>query len=161
MFDKQALAAAYELYRQRPSYENGLVLMKHCALWMRTRDVACLGIVFGVLDTLTERKHLGISWRKQWVTRAIFWGLRRQFKPERPGWNDYYMVRWQLTKNDSCAAEIHRRVKHLSVEPNPATPWGMVAFTAQWMADTVRKEDPEFDAALLAAEHNCLLCKVA
>lgn len=149
--------AAYNLYRQSPTHENGLILLRFTGDWIRTREMAMLGPSIGIFDTLNERQHFASAWGARLIQKHLPGFLRRYLKADCPGWNDYYMCRWQLTKQDRHADELHRRVKHL----HPATEdWRMVEFTACWMVDSCRSQDSAFDAAMLLAETRCWICSV-
>lgn len=83
--------------------------------------------------------------------------LQRRW-PRRPGWNDYYMVRWQVTGKPEYLLWLYRRAVEV-----PAAPAGLVEnvaatedrmgpFTCRWMLNSVRGRDPDLDAALRALE---------
>lgn len=59
-------------------------------------------------------------------------------EPDRPGWNDFYMARWFVLREDDDAACIARRT----------TLPGMVGSTCRWMANSVAEQMPEFREAL-------------
>jgi hypothetical protein len=153
--DKAKFQYAYDLYRQRPTLENAKVLLTFTGDWMRTKEPACLGPCLAILEVLNERDQFLKNFAGKMIQRFLPWWARRYMPEHRPAWNDYHMTRWQLTKDATHIEQIHRVASHVKQE----APWDMAVFTAKWMADSVRAQDEEFDAAMKAAETRCLLCK--
>jgi hypothetical protein len=151
---EQQFASAFQLYRQRPSPENGVALAKAATVYLVQRSLSAQGPCLAIFEIIHDRKHDGT---RPWQVWLCVKGLRYFLKKDRVGWNDYHMIRWQLTQDQSQAEEIHRRANHVG-GPSGSN-WAMVRFTAQWMADSYRQQDEDFDAALKTAEDRCLLCK--
>ncbi len=157
--ERQKMAAAFELYCQRPTHENGMILLTFAGDWMSAREFAAFGPCLAIVEVLNERAQFKRSFSPRFVQRWVMPRMLRRFlKPDRPGWNDYYMARWQLTKEQACVREIHRRAVHLAV-PHGNEMWAMVRFTAQWMVNSQRAENAEFDAALAVVEKQCAMCR--
>jgi hypothetical protein len=160
MFCRYDMSEAYELYRQRPTRENAGQLIDAVLVGCREGHIATFCPTLAITEIIFERKH----WKpgRELLARVAIAFLRRWIKhyvkPERPGWNDYYMTRWQLAKEQSAAEEIHRRQKHIALPDMTGGPWQQVAWTANWMADSQRQQDPEFDAAMKIAEQSCPIC---
>lgn len=90
----------------------------------------------------------------------IFW-VRRDLQrkwPRRPGWNDYYMVRWQVTGKPEYLLWLYRRALEVPaapaglVEDVAATEERMGPYTCRWMLNSVRARHADLDAALRALE---------
>jgi len=144
------LEKAIKAYRANPDHcANARDLRMVAGLALKTfRDLASVGPALGIIDGVSElHSHdLGL------IARAGIWFLKRySLTPDRPGWNDYWMARWRVTRNPACADEIHRRACHL-VE------WPAVAETAQWMVGSYRTQDSDFDAAMNSALLRCSEC---
>jgi hypothetical protein len=58
--------------------------------------------------------------------------------PDRPGWNDFHMVRWFVLRQDETVQEL---VKRASTE-------GTVGQSCSWMLTSVGRQNPSFAAAL-------------
>lgn len=117
-----------------------------------------LGLVFGIYAYGRGLQERGAwrGWRRVWMAvmlRAGLWQLERRF-PGAPGWNDFYMTLWFVTGEGKYLDELYRRC---TSRPWPAaTPDVQNTYaTARWMAFSVRKRLPDFDAAisLLEKEH--------
>jgi hypothetical protein len=143
---------AYELYRLRPTDENAVAL-KRVALVGICREGLTLPSL-AILETLAERSRHPRIFRMG--VRVIWRFLRESYPADRAGWNDYLMVRWQLTKDRRMAAAIHDRTKHVVAEKG--SNWDMVRVTAAWMATSQREQNPEFDADLRMVEEACGWC---
>jgi hypothetical protein len=157
---RQHCNEAYELYRQRPSRENGIVLCRSIATLLKNRELAVICPSVAMLEVLLDRKHTSQHWYSILAIKIGINWLRSQMADWRPGWNDYFMVRWQLTKDQRCADEIHRRAHHVGHQPNwtGKEDWGAVGYTAAWMALSQREQNPEFDEAMKIAERDCFIC---
>jgi hypothetical protein len=154
--EQEKFQAAYDLYIDRPTQENGVILRRYVGDWIGTRDVAMLGPSLAIFEILLDRGHFGKTWWKHFLGKQTLKLLRHHLKDDRPGWNDYFMCRWQLTRDNEAAKEIHRRAAHIQ----PASEeWSMVAFTAKWMADSQRSQDPGFDVVMKHIEQTCELCR--
>lgn len=159
MFESQELQAAFDLYVLRPTQANATALRKLVGDALLTRRVSVIGPCLAVFEVLLDRgqfpacRHALAFW---WP-----WLMHRKFEPDRPGWNDYYMVRWILTREQAAADEIHKRAAHVGYARSiteltaDSGPWDYVGATAAWMAKCQREENPEFDAALRRAEMAC------
>lgn len=154
---------AYEAYRREPSCENAKILRPLLADHIRERGVPAICVGLAILDVMHERHHSG----KRLRTRISIWLVQkvsRWWPKDKPGWNDYFMVRWQLTKDVACAQEIHRRTHYFEgkhdtdVTKLTGENWSLVGWTAQWMVGSQRREDPEFDSAISEAEKACPIC---
>jgi hypothetical protein len=165
-FDALEMARALELYRERPNLENGVALRKHVAAHLMTKQISAMGPALAILEILTSRGHSSIHAYSRVLHKIAVKIIRRWFEkhPTRPGWNDYFMCRWILANDFEDAREIHYRARHI-VNPDasvisftPETPWNAVGFTANWMAESQRKENPQFDQALKFAEETCAHC---
>jgi len=146
--------SAFDFYRQRPDESTGKQLAKALSRYLaaQPRDIARYGPCLAMVVTLRERNHWpAATVREKIGVRVLTWflnrGLGAPLPPRRPGWNDYYMVRWQLTNEQRLADEIHRRTHY--TDPH------MVGFTAKWMADSQRSQDCAFNAALGISEAKC------
>lgn len=94
----------------------------------------------GALDALCFRHpELSDAWQVQF--RDVFDDLSYKGSlagQDRPGWNDYYMAAWFVTREDDYARKIAERTK---------LP-GMVGYTCAWMANSVAQQIPAFQQAL-------------
>jgi hypothetical protein len=164
-FRETELEQVLELYRLRPNAETGNQLTQMLAAYLIRHGGSGFGPFLGIMEVLLERKHVGTS--RSFVRRAIGTGFvklgvricRRKMEkiPSRPGWNDYWMARWQLTKENRAAEEIHRRVEHVSGPEG--SDWYYVNLTARWMARSQAEFNPEFAAAMDAAWIACPRCQ--
>lgn len=164
-FREIELEEALELYRLRPNAETGKRLTQMLPAYLIRHGGSGFGPFLGIMEVLIERNHIGTS--RSWIRRAmgsafIKFGVRmcrRKMEkiPSRPGWNDYWMARWQLSKENRCSQEIHRRVEHVSGPKG--SDWYYVSLTARWMARSQAEQNPEFAAAMDAAWSACPLCQ--
>lgn len=151
---------AYELYRQRPTPENAHVLRVYVGQWLTTREIGGIGPSLAILEVMNERGQIPRRWTGRLAAKFFPGFVRRLFKPNRPGWNDYWMCRWELTQDRTCLVEIHRRTAHLERFHGPLDEdWAMVQFTARWMANSQCQQRADFQAALLEVEKSCGMCK--
>jgi hypothetical protein len=153
--EPQRFQAAFDLYIERPTQENGIVLRQFVGDWLRTREIAMMGPSLAICEVLMERGHFSLKPWKTLFGKYTAKLLRHYLKADRPGWNDYWMTRWQLTRDNKAAVEIHRRVAHIATVSEE---WSMVVFTAKWMADSQRSRDPGFDVVMRTVEATCELC---
>jgi hypothetical protein len=162
IFDALELARALETYRESPNLENGAVLRNHVAAYLMTEKLSSIGPSLAILEVLASRGHSSVHAYRRVIHKVGIKILRHWFEkyPSRPGWNDYFICRWILTENIEDAREIHYRARHImpSNEIDPKNDWSAVAFTANWMAESQRKQNPEFDQALQSAEETCSHC---
>jgi len=154
MFCAGAFEQAYELYRFRPTDENAAALKRQAVFAFRREGLTLPSLA--VLEILADRKQSSRHWIFRLGVRAIRRFLRETHPADRPGWNDYLMVRWQLTKDRRMAAAIHDRATHVVAEKG--SNWDMVRVTAAWMASSQREQNPEFDADLRMVEEACGWC---
>ena len=166
-FERSAFECAYEAYRADPSNANATKLSKQSHVLGR-KGRSGLGPAVAVHHVMRERGQAGTRWQG----RLAIWILERLMGEKRPGWNDYWMIRWQLTKSPVAVWEIHRRARHIIALPddiltaaNPIDaaaflkdPWYPVAYSARWMVNSQRQTDPEFAAAIEAVENSCPSC---
>jgi hypothetical protein len=167
-FERRSFECAFEAYRADPSDDHALRLAKF--LPVLAKSVSTFGPMFAIYDVMRKRGQAEST-----KMRIAMWTLRKTFTVKRPGWNDYCMVRWQLTKERAAVEEIHRRSCHLVALPaniltleNPIDaaaflkdPWYPVAYSARWMVNSVRADDPEFAAAIEEVEKSCLGCHLS
>jgi hypothetical protein len=151
---------AFELYRHRPSKENGAALCTAVDRLIMTKELAILCPSLAMLEVTIERNHTGHAWWGIFAMKLAAKMLRKRIPEWRVGWNDYYMTRWLLTQDQHSANEIHRRAAHVPDGPSLSgkEDWGAVGHTAKWMASTQREINHEFDEALKVAEQNCWVC---
>lgn len=64
--------------------------------------------------------------------------VKRTADPERVGWNDYYMARWMILRDEETVKEIAQRCK---------VP-GMIGSTATWMVNSCAQRFPDFKAQI-------------
>jgi hypothetical protein len=144
---------AYELYRMNPTLENGRTLLRYVADWLSERQLSSIGPSLAIIDVLNERGHFKKRLFARFVQRKVLpLILRCALTETRPGWNDYWMCRWELTKEPRAAEEIHRRVFHL-IGPK----WEMVRLSANWMAGSQGRLNFEFAEAMKTANNLCHL----
>lgn len=145
------------LRRQRDSpsdIDDARALMLSFRAWPHAERSAHCGLECGLFDGFC--RLYGPTWcgwgesvLRRWIQR-----LTRCLRPFAGTWNDYEMVRWQISGEPACVVEIHRRATHL---PDPR--YIAVQQSAAWMAGSVRANNAEFDAALAAVEGECELCR--
>jgi hypothetical protein len=151
-------------YLTDPSCANA-VLVRSLArdFYMIRPNIASIGPLLGMLDAVDE-KHPKVHGRN--LYRVYKWVLRRLLPAWRPGWNDYWMMRWQLTHSDAAACEIHRRAWHSFMASDMLRPLPQEELerlhaaweSARWMVGSYRRQDPAFQVAMLEIEKNCGLC---
>lgn len=157
MFTDEASADLYqdiETYRLDPSCENATALRKSAAVTFKREWLskpgsrfALVGSILGLIDGIAEqhRHHKGL------LLIVGLWFMRRNLGPERPGWNDYWMMRWMISHSVESAREIHRRACHL-------TEWPDVRRSAEWMMKSVMGQDAAFEFAMNNAQLACNEC---
>jgi len=75
------------------------------------------------------------SWDREFIARCM---KVLKNDSERPGWNDYYMARWFVLRDDSTA-------KTIASLPHAEGPRG---YTARWMVNSVCQQMPAFREAM-------------
>jgi hypothetical protein len=139
---------AMKAYREDPGYDNAAKLTSVAVRWLLAKPtLPSIGPVLGILDEVSAYP----PYRFSWAMRLLPWYLRGRLSEDRPGWNDYWMTRWQLSRSIRAIREIHFRVHHL-------TEWPEVRETAAWMASSYASQDPDFAAHLEWAQKTCPDC---
>jgi hypothetical protein len=142
-----AVEKAWGLYKRNPCLETGGAVARTTSRWVLHEGKPSFGPALATFDVLIERRHVHYPWLLGFPALALRLLLLKNY----PGWNDYYMVRWQLTGDRAALEEIHRRCQHVYDKAG----WSAVWQTAQWMTSSYRKQDPQFDAAMQAVEREC------
>jgi len=147
--------SAVEAYRSNPSCDNAANLrtaLKEYLLAQQSRGtpIAAIGPFLGCMDSIAQlHDHdIGIS------GKFLMWSLRQMLKSNRPGWNDYWMMRWMCTHDPIALMKIHDRCA-----PHLTTPWPSVVETARWMVSSYRQQDKVFDHQMARVERDCELCR--
>lgn len=86
-----------------------------------------------------------LKWR-DWLSRSLF----RKY-PDRPGWNDYWMMVWFISADPRALQEIYTRAVAVPGAEADVNELGTLS-TARWMVSSVRGQHPDFDAAITALE---------
>lgn len=143
-----------EGWRHRPNLDDARLLIRSFRAWPPAERRAHCGLEFGLFDGFYA--VYGSRWCNclTALLRQCSQRLARRLRPFAGTWNDYEMVRWQISREQACVVEIHRRATHL---PDPR--YIAVQQSAAWMAGSVRANNAEFDAALAAVEGECELCR--
>jgi hypothetical protein len=134
---------AFEFYRARPG-------------------LASIGPYLGLMDGVEEKTP---KQHRRFFFRLHLAAFRLMLLAWRPGWNDYYMMRWQVTRGEAALLEMHARAFHIPT-PDELRRCSQrdlqrkhaVWSSAQWMVNSYRLQDPEFNAAMSAVESACLKC---
>lgn len=155
LYDPSRFQQAIDDYRNdRKSCDKAAALRKEIAAYMldqraKGTPIAGIGPSLGVLDAVKEQHSHDFNWRG----RAFLVLLRVCLRPNRPGWNDYWMARWMCTHNLSCVRQMHVRAAG-----HTCTRWPHVVESAAWMVRSTRQHDPIFDSQMKQVEQDCGLC---
>lgn len=102
----------------------------------RSTELPMAAAVLALADRHNERRDKWEAEYPQVFQSAIAVCLRTG--PERAGWNDYYMCRWFVLRDDISVQEIVRRTQQD----------GDIGATATWMVSSVSNQITEFKLAL-------------
>jgi hypothetical protein len=129
-----------------------------CGKLIATADLAKIFPAIGFIEACQIRGAFlkenvkGCSLKYRYWTRWLQLGVYTTIKsnllkkyPERPGWNDFYMVKWFVNRSPEDAIAIYWRAR-------PGASPDQVQTSALWMIASVRKRCPEFDALMSACE---------
>jgi len=150
-------------YLADPNVDNARDVRKLAADFWRIRPgIPSIGPFLGMMDEVAAKHPV----RNRWVFNAAMWWLRRFLPSWRPGWNDYWMMRWQLSHSEAAAVEIHQRAWHSFLASDMLRPMPQpelerlhaVWESARWMVGSYRRQDPEFHASMLKTEKECEVC---
>lgn len=152
----EEFSGAIEAYRNDKSPENvralRTMLQKYVAMQKEAgTPLAAIGPFLGIADAID------LEYETSWKGRAVMWAFRIALRPDRPGWNDYWMARWMVTREPEAVKEIHRRAAHIP----PIGKWYVVAETAAWMVNSTMVQDHEFNHAYSDVLRQCEICKGA
>jgi hypothetical protein len=151
-------------YLADPSAENAMHARQVAAkFWQLKPGIPSVGPFLGMLDGIDE-KNPKIHGR--WRYRSMIWFMRLLLPKWRPGWNDYWMMRWQLTHGEAALLEIHHRATHFFMEPDLMRNLSRTELdrlhavweSAAWMVNSYRRQDPAFHSAMLEVEQRCVRC---
>lgn len=130
--------AEYERWIKDPAADKDVrPLAKAAALHLKTMgrvlplsEVApCFAIIyFSIVDFES-------GWMRTQFIKALCWLMRKYVFRGRPMWNDFYMVLWQLSRDDRYVHRLYTHLKHGSV---------MQVNTGAWMINSVCQQDEEF-----------------
>jgi hypothetical protein len=137
-----------ELYKTNPSRQTGGPLVRATLRWELEGGKASFGPAVAIFEVLTEKRQV----RNPRMLALLSWALRLVLPASQVGWNDYHMLRWQMTGDRTELVQIHQRCQHIY---GKGETWSAVWQTAQWMTDSYRKQDSRFDVAMKAVEREC------
>jgi len=120
-----------KLYAQRPTQENACAMVVIAGEILKLRDRAALGPAIAAITVAAPQ--CGVRF---WA--AVLRLVYRIFFHDIPGWNDYWMCTWMLTKSAESLKEIAARTHRNDI----------VGSTARWMVGSVCQQDPEFARAV-------------
>jgi hypothetical protein len=101
--------------------------------------------LYAAAEGLVEQGFLRETWKRRfWAWVALpFFGWQTKRWGDRPGMNDYLMVKWFITRKPEYARRIYLR-QHLL---------GDIGLTCVWMVNSVRKRHEAFDQAIRDLEN--------
>jgi hypothetical protein len=138
----------YELYKSNPSRQTAGLLVRATLRWVVDSGKASFGPAVAIFEVLIEKRQV----RNSRILALLSWALRLVLPANEVGWNDYHMLRWQMTGDRTELVQIHQRCQHIY---SKGERWSAVWQTAQWMTDSYRKQDSRFDVAMKAVEREC------
>jgi hypothetical protein len=95
------------------------------------------------------RSAFGLMLMRAWHT-WLGEHLRREY-PDRPGWNDYYMMLWCMTGTREYALALYRRAVELPGPGGTELDYYR-ASSCRWMVASMRSQHPDFDRVMSELE---------
>lgn len=101
--------------------------------------MAMAGIIDGLFDSASD----ALNWSDENPTALLNRSAeaRNTYPPNGPGWNDYFMAHWMVSRSENALETIVRRLRGVGFNQE-------VQLSAQWMVRSISRMVPDFQEAL-------------